>query len=64
MLARRKNGWIGEVNRVAAAITTALTEGATHGWTVTLVIVVRRVDLPWFRSEVRGVRIASGKDFG
>ena len=60
---RRKNGWIDEVNREAAAVQTALAEEvAAHGWTVTPIICVHRADLPWFRSEVKGVRIVSGKD--
>jgi hypothetical protein len=29
---------------------------------VTPIICVHRADLPWFRSEVQGVRIVSGKD--
>lgn len=60
---RRKNGWIDEVNREAAGVRTALAdEIAAHGWTVTPIICVHRADLPWFRSEVLGVRIVSGKD--
>lgn len=60
---RRKNGWIDEVNREAAAVRTALAEEVSaHGWMVTPIICVHRADLPWFRSEVRGVRIVSGKD--
>lgn len=60
---RRKNGWIDEVNREAAAVRTALAdEVSAHGWMVTPIICVHRADLPWFRSEVRGVRIVSGKD--
>lgn len=60
---RRKNGWIDEVRREAAAVETALAdEIAAHGWAVTPVICVHRADLPWFRSEVKGVRIVSGKD--
>lgn len=60
---RRKNDWIDEVNREAAAVTNALTEElVAHGWAVNPVIVVHRADLPWFKSEVRGVRIVSGKD--
>ncbi len=60
---RRKNGWIDEVNREAAAVRTALAdEVAAHGWAVTPIICVHRADLPWFRSEVQGVRIVSGKD--
>ena len=60
---RRKNGWIDEVNGEAAAVRTALAdEVLAHGWTVTPIICVHRADLPWFRSEVKGVRIVSGKD--
>jgi len=60
---RRKNGWIDEVDREAAAVRSALAnEIAAHGWTVTPIICVHRADLPWFRSEVQGVRIVSGKD--
>jgi hypothetical protein len=60
---RRKNGWIAEVKREASAVETALAdEIAAHGWTVTPVICVHRAALPWFRSEVQGVRIVSGKD--
>jgi hypothetical protein len=60
---RRKNGWIDEVNREAEAVRRALAdEVAAHGWTVTGIICLHRADLPWFRSEVRGVRIVSGKD--
>lgn len=60
---RRKSGWIDEVNREAAAVRIALAdELLAHGWTVTPIICVHRADLPWFRSEVQGVRIASGKD--
>lgn len=60
---RRKNGWIPEVQREAAAAETALAdEIAAHGWTVTPVICVHRADLPWFRSEVQGIRVVSGKD--
>jgi hypothetical protein len=51
------------VNREAAAVRSALAdEVAAHGWTVTPIICVHRADLPWFRSEVQGVRIVSGKD--
>lgn len=60
---RRKNGWIDEVNREAAAVRTALAdELLAHGWTVAPIICVHRADLPWFRSEVQGVRIVSGND--
>jgi hypothetical protein len=60
---RRKNGWIDEVNREAAAVQTALaTELAALGLTVRPVICVHRADLPWFKSEVRGVRVVGGKD--
>ena len=60
---RRKNGWIDEVNREAMAVQTALgAELAALGLTVTRVICVHRADLPWFKSEVRGVRVVSGKD--
>jgi hypothetical protein len=60
---RRKNGWIDEVKREAAAVEAALAdEIAAHGWTVTPVICVHRADLPWFRSEAAGVRIVSGTD--
>jgi hypothetical protein len=60
---RRKTGMIDEVKREASAVQTALDEEvAAHGWTVTPVICVHRADLPWFRSEVAGVRIVSGKD--
>ena len=62
---RRKNGWIDEVNREAGAVHTALAdELLAHGWTVTPIICVHRADLPWFRSEVQGVRIVSGIDRG
>jgi nuclease-like protein len=60
---RLKNGWIDEVNREAAAVRTVLADQvAANGWTVTPIICVHRADLPWFRSEVQGVRIVSGKD--
>jgi hypothetical protein len=60
---RRKNGWIDEVGREAAAVTGALSEElAAYGWTVTPVIVVHRADLPWFKDRVRGVLLVSGKD--
>lgn len=60
---RRKTGMIDEVKREALAVESALAEElAAHGWTVTPVICVHRADLPWFRSEVAGVRIMSGKD--
>lgn len=60
---RRKNGWIDEVNREALAVQTALAaELAALGLTVQPVICVHRADLPWFKSEVRGVRVVSGKD--
>jgi hypothetical protein len=60
---RRKNGWIDEVNREAAAVQTALAaELAALTLTVQSVICVHRADLPWFRSEVRGVRVVGGKD--
>lgn len=60
---RRKTGMIDEVKREAAAVKAALTdELAAYGWTVTPIICVHRSDLPWFRSEVAGVRIVSGKD--
>jgi hypothetical protein len=60
---RRKNGWVDEVGREAAAVTGALAdELVTHSWTVTPVIVVHRADLPWFKSRVRGVLLVSGKD--
>jgi hypothetical protein len=51
------------MNREAAAVRTALAEEVSaHGWMVTPIICVHSADLPWFRSEVRGVRIVSGKD--
>lgn len=60
---RRKNGWIDEVNREAAAVRIALAdELLAHGWKVTPIICVHRADLPWFRSEVQDVRIVSGND--
>jgi hypothetical protein len=60
---RRKNGWVDEVNREAAAVRTALAEEvAARGWPITGIICVHRADLPWFQSEVQGVRIVSGKD--
>ena len=60
---RRKNGWIDEVNREAFAVQRALSgELAALGLTVQPLICVHRADLPWFKSEVRGVRILSGKD--
>lgn len=60
---RRKNGWIDEVKREASAVQTALAdEVLAHGWPVMPIICVHRADLPWFRSEVQGVRIVSGKD--
>jgi hypothetical protein len=60
---RRKNGWIDEVNREAAAVQAALAaEMAGLGLTVQPVICVHRADLPWFKSEVRGVRVVGGKD--
>ncbi len=60
---RRKTKMIDEVKREASAVTTALAEEvAAHCWTVTPVICVHRADLPWFRSEVGGVRIVSGKE--
>ena len=41
---RRKNGWIDEVSREAAAVRTALAdELLAHGWTVTPIICVRIV---------------------
>lgn len=59
---RRKNGWIDEVNREALAVQTALAaEMAALGLTVQPLICVHRADLPWLRSEVRGVRVVSGK---
>jgi hypothetical protein len=60
---RRKNAWVDEVGREAAAVVGVLAEElAAHGWTVTPVIVVHRADLPWFKSRVRGVLVVSGKD--
>jgi hypothetical protein len=60
---RRKTRMIDEVKREALAVQTALTdELAAGGWTITPVICVHRADLPWFRSEVAGIRIVSGKD--
>jgi Nuclease-related domain len=60
---RRKTGMIDEVEREAAAVRTALADDlAAHGWAVTPIICVHRADLPWFRSEVAGVRIVSGKE--
>jgi len=54
---------IDEVKREALAVQTAFAdEIAAHGWTVSPVICVHRADLPWFQSEVAGVRIVSGKD--
>ena len=60
---RRKNGWIDEVNREAAAVQTMLgAEMAALGLTLSPIICVHRADLPWFKSEVRGVRVVGGKD--
>ena len=60
---RRKNGWIDEVNREMLVVQTALAEEiGARGWTVTPIICIHRADLPWFRSEVAGVRIVSGQD--
>jgi hypothetical protein len=60
---RRRTGMIDEVKREASAVHTALADDlAAHGWTVSPVICVHRADLPWFGSEVAGVRIVSGKD--
>jgi Nuclease-related domain len=60
---RRKTRMIDEVKREALAVQTALTdELAAGGWTITPVICVHRADLPWFRTEVAGIRIVSGKD--
>ncbi len=60
---RRKNGWIDEVRREAAAVGSALAvEMAARGLAITPVICVHRAELPWFRSEVHGVRVFSSKD--
>ncbi len=60
---RRNNGWIDEVRRETAAVETSLAdEIAAHGWALTPVICIHRADLPWFRSEVQGARVVSGKD--
>lgn len=45
MAGRRKDGWIPEVRREAAAVEAALAdEIAAQGWTVTPVICVHRAD--------------------
>jgi hypothetical protein len=60
---RRKTKMVDEVKREALAVQTALAdELAAGGWTVSPAICVHRADLPWLRSEVAGVRIASGRD--
>jgi Nuclease-related domain len=60
---RRKTGMIEEATREALAVQIALADEIdAHGYHVTPIICVHRADLPWFGSEVGGVRIVSGKD--
>lgn len=60
---RRKNEWIDEVNREALAVQKALAaELSGLGLAVQPIICVHRAELPWFKSEVRRVRVVGGKD--
>jgi hypothetical protein len=59
---RRRTGMIEEVKREALAVQIALAdEIEAHGYRVTPIICVHRAGLPWFGSELAGVRIVSGK---
>jgi hypothetical protein len=59
---RRKTGMIEEVRREALAVQIALAdEIEIHGYRITPIICVHRASLPWFGSELGGVRLVSGK---
>jgi hypothetical protein len=60
---RRRTGMLDEVKREALAVQVVLAdEIEAQGYRVTPVICVHRADLPWFRSDVGGIRIVSGRE--
>jgi hypothetical protein len=59
---RRKTAMIEEVRREALAVQIALADEIdANGYLITPIICIHRARLPWFGSEVGGIRLVSGK---